>query len=102
MFRLLSTARSQYIEITINGLRYQVPQGISVWAALAIHDQTITRLAPVTQEKRSAYCAMGVCFECLVEINGIPNQQACMKVVEPRMTINRQQITENTISEVSI
>lgn len=102
MFRLISTAKSHYIEMTINGLRYRVPQGITVWSALAIHDQTITRLAPVTEEKRSAYCAMGVCFECLVEIDGMPNQQACMKVVTPGMTINRQQITENTISEVSI
>lgn len=102
MFRLLSTVKSHDIGVTINGREYQVPQGITVWAALALHEQTITRLAPVTEEKRSAYCAMGVCFECLVEINGMPNQQACMKLVAPGMSINRQQITENTQSETSI
>ncbi|WCE30080.1 (2Fe-2S)-binding protein [Vibrio sp. SCSIO 43137] len=100
MFRVLSTAKSDYIPITINGTDYQVPQGISVWTALALHDQTITRLAPVTEQKRSAYCAMGVCFECLVEIDGMPNQQACMKTVVSGMVICRQQITEATVSDV--
>lgn len=98
MFRVLSETKSNYIEITINGMEYQVPQGISVWTALALHDQTITRLAPVTEEKRSAYCAMGVCFECLVEIDGMPNQQACVTSVVSGMVICQQQITEATKS----
>lgn len=30
---------------------------------------------------------MGACFECLVEIDGVPNQQACMTQVQQGMTI---------------
>ena len=74
----------------------QVPAGISVWAAMAQSGQQTTRLAPVTEQERSAYCAMGVCFECLVEIDGIPNRQACLTPVEEGMRIERQHITENT------
>jgi len=33
---------------------------------------------------------MGVCFECLMEIDGIPNRQACMVTVAPGMRIARQ------------
>ena len=33
---------------------------------------------------------MGVCFDCLVEINGNANRQACMTQVEDGMRINRQ------------
>ncbi|MGD8950236.1 MAG: 2Fe-2S iron-sulfur cluster-binding protein [Desulfobacterales bacterium] len=30
---------------------------------------------------------MGVCYDCLVTINGVPNQRACMTLVEDRMEI---------------
>lgn len=33
---------------------------------------------------------MGVCFECLVEIDGIPNRQACMIPVREGMVVRRQ------------
>jgi predicted molibdopterin-dependent oxidoreductase YjgC len=33
---------------------------------------------------------MGVCFDCLVTIDGQPNQQACMTVVQPGMRVERQ------------
>ncbi|WP_375748547.1 (2Fe-2S)-binding protein [Vibrio sp. HN007] len=99
MYRLVGTAKSKDIDVVINGNRYQVPEGISVWSALALFELTTTRLAPVTGEARSAYCAMGVCFECLVEIDGMPNQRACSTKVQKGMRINRQQITESTVCE---
>jgi predicted molibdopterin-dependent oxidoreductase YjgC len=34
---------------------------------------------------------MGVCFECLVTIDGVGNRQACMTAVEPGMRIETQQ-----------
>jgi len=33
---------------------------------------------------------MGVCFECLVEIDGRPNVQACMTPVRDGMAVRRQ------------
>ena len=40
---------------------------------------------------RGPYCMMGVCFECLVEIDGRPNQQACQAIIRDGMQIRRQQ-----------
>ena len=34
------------------------------------------------------YCGMGVCYECLVTINGVPNTRACQTVVEDGMIIH--------------
>jgi predicted molibdopterin-dependent oxidoreductase YjgC len=34
---------------------------------------------------------MGVCFECLVEVDGRPNRQACLTAVEPGMQVRTQQ-----------
>jgi len=33
---------------------------------------------------------MGVCFECLVEVNGNPNTQSCMILVEDKMVVKSQ------------
>jgi D-hydroxyproline dehydrogenase subunit gamma len=34
---------------------------------------------------------MGVCFECLLEIDGIANRQACLVTVQPGMKIRPQE-----------
>ena len=55
--------------------------------------ETVTPGAVVTSQSASSrgpYCMMGVCFDCLVEINGLPNQQACMIKAKSGMTVNRQ------------
>ena len=96
MFRSIASEACKQVEISINGQRVAVPAGISVWAAMALSDQTTTRIAPVSQQPRSAYCAMGVCFECLVEIDGMPNRQACLTSVHAGMRVCRQQITEQS------
>lgn len=49
-----------------------------------------TRTHPVAGEKRAPYCMMGVCFECLMVIDGVPSRQACMVRVHPGMRIERQ------------
>jgi hypothetical protein len=33
---------------------------------------------------------MGICFDCLAEIDGVPNRQSCMVTVRPGMRIRRQ------------
>jgi len=51
---------------------------------------TSTRTTAVSEAPRAPYCMMGVCFECLMEIDGAPNQQACLVPVAENMRINRQ------------
>ena len=39
---------------------------------------------------RGIFCGMGVCQECLVEVDGIPNQRACMTKLEGPVAVRRQ------------
>lgn len=41
--------------------------------------------------KRAPYCMMGVCFECLVAIDGRPGRQSCLVAVKDGMVIQRQE-----------
>jgi predicted molibdopterin-dependent oxidoreductase YjgC len=66
------------------------PAGISVAAALLLSGVGPFRATPVTSAPRAAYCMMGVCFECLVEIDGRPSRQSCLTQVRQGMTVRRQ------------
>lgn len=98
MFRSLTDKQNyqSLISLTINDKPVTVPEGSTLWAAMALTGETATRISPVTRQLRSAYCAMGICFECMVEIDGMPNQQACLTQVREGMSVNCQVITEQT------
>ena len=49
------------------------------------------RTTTVSNSARAPYCMMGVCFECLVEIDGVPNRQSCLIPVRDGMSIRSQE-----------
>lgn len=57
---------------------------------LATVDPQTYRQSPVSAGGRAPLCMMGVCFECLVEIDGQANQQGCLVRVRDGMRIKRQ------------
>jgi predicted molibdopterin-dependent oxidoreductase YjgC len=90
MFKTLPDAVSATVTVIINGQPFQAPQGCTAAAALLLAGATPMRTTPVSGAPRAPYCMMGVCFECLAEIDGAPNQQACLIPVTDGMRINRQ------------
>lgn len=79
------------VHITFDGKDVESPAGISVAAAVLGHAHAgHTCNHPVDGSPRAPYCLMGVCFECLMEINGKPDVQSCLVNVEEGMIINRQ------------
>ena len=83
--------RQETVTVHFEGKAHEVPEGISVAAAVLGHAHgEHTSINPVTGEARAPYCLMGVCFECLVEIDGRPNMQACLVTVREGMRIKRQ------------
>src|ERR1700704_3281056 len=90
MFKTLPDAVSATVTVTINGTAFQAPQGCTAAAALLLEGATPTRTTPVTGAPRAPYCMWGVCSDCLAEIDGFPNHQACLVPVADGMRIARQ------------
>jgi predicted molibdopterin-dependent oxidoreductase YjgC len=90
MFKRLDESPPSTVTVVINGRSVVVPQGESVAAAVLAENIGHTRTTPVKQQPRAPFCMMGVCFDCLMVIDGIPNQQACMVQVRDGMRIERQ------------
>lgn len=78
------------ITVYVDGKAISVHADDSAAAAALQAGLGFTRTSPVTGEKRAPYCLMGVCFECLMVIDGVPSRQACMVRVQPGMRIERQ------------
>jgi len=79
------------VSIIFEGKNLDVEIGQTVASALLVGGNMVFRSSVVSRQPRGPYCMMGVCFECLIEIDGIPNQRACMIPVREAMKIKRQQ-----------
>lgn len=90
MFRKLHEPVPGVITIEIDGVSAIAEHGESVAAVLLRQAEAWSRLTPVTHNKRAPYCMMGVCFECLAEVNGVASVQTCLKPVSNGMRIARQ------------
>ena len=78
------------VTVTVEGRDIRVPEGASAAAAMLLAGLPATRETAVTGAPRAPYCLMGICFDCLAEIDDVPNRQSCMVTVAPGMTIRRQ------------
>ena len=77
------------VQFTLDGASVTARQGTSLAAALLAHSGDASRQT-VNGAGRTAFCMMGVCFDCLVEVDGTPNTQACMTLVRDGMIVKRQ------------
>ncbi len=73
-----------------NNVELVAREGDTIAAALLASGVTSNRNHPVSTEPRAAYCMMGVCFECLVEVDGVPNRQACQVRLRKGMIVKVQ------------
>lgn len=78
------------IAYTFDGVTLFAIRGQSIAAAMISHDNRITRNTRIGGSPRGIFCGIGSCFECLVEVNGLPNQRACITEVCDGMKIETQ------------
>lgn len=91
-FKPLSPAPAEAaVGFTFDGRAMSAPAGRSVAAALLASGTRVFRRTGVSGAPRAAYCMMGVCFDCLVEIDGVPNRQACLTELREGMKVCTQQ-----------
>ena len=88
--RLPSSSAAPSLRVTVDGVAVELRRGETVAAALFLAGFTVGRTTPVTGSPRGPYCMMGVCFDCLVEIDGEGNRQACMIEARDGMVVKRQ------------
>jgi sarcosine oxidase subunit alpha len=90
MFRRLAEVGA-LVTLTVDGRPVAARTGDTVAAALLAAGIDHCRTTPVSGSPRAPYCLMGVCFECLVTIDGVGSRQGCLAPVRDGMRIETQQ-----------
>ena len=90
MFRRLRNPDAHAVTIDFEGEILSVAAHETVAAAVLAANPGHSRTTPVGGAARLPFCMMGACFDCLMEIDGVPNRQACMVRVENGMKVRRQ------------
>ena len=64
--------------------------GETIAVALLVAGVSSLRTTSRLGEPRGIFCNMGVCFDCLIEVDGHANQRACQMIVREGMQVRTQ------------
>ena len=85
-----TSARGRALSILVDGEAVIAYEGESLAAALLASGRRFTRWTAKSGEARGYFCGMGVCQDCLVTVDGLPNVRACMATVKDRLRVETQ------------
>lgn len=90
MFRRILKPETACCTVYIDGKAIIAHAGDTVAAVLLTTQINSFRRTPISGAPRAPYCMMGVCFDCLVTIDGVGNRQGCLVRVHHGMRICTQ------------
>jgi hypothetical protein len=90
MFRKLHDLQRVSLTVYIDGVPAAAEANESVAAVLLRQTPVWSRTTPISETRRAPYCMMGVCFDCLATVDGVPSVQTCLAPVRNGMRIDRQ------------
>jgi predicted molibdopterin-dependent oxidoreductase YjgC len=76
---------------TFDGREIPFAPGQSVGAALVAAGVSSWRTTRGGGRPRGIFCGIGVCFDCLITIDGRANLRACAVPAQPRMDVRSQE-----------
>lgn len=75
------------MRIYLNGVEVEATENESVGTFLLKRRQQVLRKTRFNNQPRGMFCGIGVCFDCIVTIDGIANQRACITQLRNGMRI---------------
>ena len=81
--------RGKEVTFLIDDKRVTAFEGESVSTVMMLEDKVAMRTTTEGQP-RGVFCGMGVCFDCLVIVDDVPNTRACMTWVKEGMKVQTQ------------
>ena len=79
------------LTLHLDGAEVPAEAGQSIAAALLAAGIRSWRSTRVTGEPRGLFCGIGVCHDCLIVVNGVPSQRACLVEASDGDRLERQE-----------
>jgi predicted molibdopterin-dependent oxidoreductase YjgC len=90
---LVGAAPEPAFTFSFDGREIRALPGQTVAAALWRAGIVSWRRTRGAGRPRGVFCGIGVCFDCLVTVNGRPNQRACLLPARPGDVVRTQEGT---------
>jgi len=84
-----SIRRGREIWISVDGSPLPAYEGETIAAALLAAGELTLRHTDKGGQPCGVFCGVGLCHECRVTVNGVPNVRACLTPVAPGMVVER-------------
>lgn len=75
------------MKIYLNSVEVEAMENESVGTFLLKRRQQVLRKTRFNDQPRGMFCGIGVCFDCIVTIDGVTNQRACITQLRDGMRI---------------
>lgn len=85
-----AVTRGPEVEIIVDGHQVRAHEGESVAAALLAAGRRALRTTDRRGEPRGLYCGIGVCFDCVMTLDGRPGVRTCQTPVRDGMRVDSQ------------
>ena len=83
------------LRLSLDGEPLPAHPGQSVGAALTDAGIVAWRRTRHGQRPRGLFCGIGICFDCLITVDGEPNQRACLVEVRDGMRLTTDGTTRS-------
>ena len=85
-------------EIEVDGKTILAYSGQTIAEALLANGVRTLRVTQ-KQASRGVYCGMGICYECRMIVDGVPNVRTCMTLATPGCRITTQDDSRITLEK---
>lgn len=82
--------RQERIAITVDGEILTGPAGSSISGILLENGRDSWRTTSRDRRPRGIFCGIGVCYDCILAVNGVRDVRACQRRAEDGDVIERQ------------
>jgi sarcosine oxidase subunit alpha len=82
--------RGQAFEIEVDGVALVAYEGETVAAALTAAGIRTTNQTAKEEAPRGVCCGIGLCYGCMMVIDGVPNTRTCQTLAQPGMRLETQ------------
>ena len=88
--QLPSVERGHPITLHVDGHKIEAYEGETILGVMLAAGQRITRHTAKDGRPRGMFCGIGICYDCLVTVNGRPNMRACHTLAANGMMVETQ------------
>lgn len=88
--RLPRSPGARQMTVLVDGQPTLAFEGEMVAAVLLASGHVAFRRTETEQRLRGLFCGMGICFDCLVTVDGVANVRACVTPVREGMVIQTE------------